>query len=325
MKGASAEAAAGDAFSRRLEYASAWERYRQAVALNPSKADYYFRLGVTAMRANRPDLAEQNLLEALRLSSSYADAHDALGQCFMESRQIDRALAHSEAAYLLDPKNIDYVITRGAVLAADGQTPAAWELIRPLLDAGAHHPRLAVLYSRLAPRLGREQPALGEVERALRAGVTRLLESRLRFNAASLLDRIGRYDEAFAHARRANQLVPKAFDAAALLAQTNRKIAYFTRERLRCLPRSTVEARRMVFIVGMPRSGTSLVEQILASHPKIFGGGESLALSQVYEGLGNPEWADGVGFPECLGSLSVSMAGRLTTRYLSAMELPGFP
>jgi len=320
---AAAEAAAGDAFSRRLEYAKAWERYRQAVELDPSKADYHFRLGVAAVRAGRPELVEHNLLEALRLSPNFADAHDALGWWCMESRQLDRALKHSEVAHALDPKNINYVTTRAAVLGADGQTAAAWGLVKPLLDAGARHPRLAILYARLAPRLGHERQALVEVEWALQIDVARRMESCLRFEAASLLDRMGRYDEAFEHARRANELVRRDVDLADFAGGTDRKIAYFTRQRLLSLPKSMLDSRRIVFIVGMPRSGTTLVEQVLASHPQVFGGGESPTLQHIYEELGNPSWAQGTGYPDCLDFLSPLEADRLAKRYLSAVESAG--
>jgi tetratricopeptide (TPR) repeat protein len=219
---AAAEAAEGDALSRRLEFAEAWARYQKAVELDPSCAAYHFRLGVTAWRAGRPELGEGHLLETLRISADYADAHDALAQICMESRQFDRALRHSQAAVLLDPKDIDYAITRGAVLTADNQTTAAWDVIKPLLDAGARHPRLAMLYARLASQFGHERQALAEVDWAFRSGVPRNMAPRLHFDAASLLDRMGRYDEAFAHARRANELLAKPCDASAWSTQTGR-------------------------------------------------------------------------------------------------------
>jgi len=316
-----AEAAAGDSFLRRREFSRAWARYRRAAELNPSNEVYYFKLGITAWMAGRLDLAVQKMLEALRIAPNYAMAHDALGQWFMETQQLDRALEHSEAAVRLDPRDIDYLITRGAVLAADGQTTHAWELIKPLLDAGARHPHLAILYARLAAGLGHEQQALVEVQWALQAGVLPELLPRLHFGAASLLDRMGRYDEAFAHARQANELVPKSFDPVAVV-EADRKIAYFMPQRLRCLPRSTLDSRRIVFIVGMPRSGTTLVEQVLASHPQVYGGGESQSLLHIYQQLCGPNGSGGAGLPDCLDALSLLAAEGLAQRYLSAIESP---
>jgi tetratricopeptide (TPR) repeat protein len=319
---AGAEAAAGDTFFRRREFSRAWQRYRRAVQLNPSNEVYFFKLGATAWMAGRLDLAIQNMLEALRISPNYALAHDALGQWYMESRQLDRALTHSETAIRLDPKDVDYVITRGAVLIADGQTTPAWELIRPLVDGGVRHPHLAILYAKLAPQLGHEREALVKIDSALQADILCEIAPRLHFAAASLLDRIGRFDEAFAHLRQAKESVPKSFDADAVV-EADRKIAYFTAQRLRCLPKSTLDSRRIVFIVGMPRSGTTLVEQVLASHPQVFGGGESLSLLHIYQELGSPKWAEAAQFPDCLDSLSLSGASRLARSYLSAVDSSG--
>ncbi len=318
---AAAEAAAGDEYFRRQEFVRALERYWRAVDLDPSNGAYFLSVGTAAALAGQPDIAERNMLEAVRLSPSSGDAHEALAQLYLESRQLDRALKHSEAALFLDPRDIDYVVTRGEVLTADGQTTAAWELIAPLLDAGARHPRLALLYAKLAPQAGRDRQALTEVEWALQSGVHVTLEPRFHFAAASLLDRLGRFDEAFEHARRANELTVKPCDPSAVV-QADSKIAYFTPQRVRCLPKSMLDSRRIVLIVGMPRSGTTLVEQILASHPQVFAGGESPALHDLYLNLCDTTWSDGAAFPSCLDSLSLSTAGRLAQRYLAAVESP---
>lgn len=180
---------------------------------------------MAALRAGRREAAEQSLIEALRLVPNHADAHEALAQCCMECGQLERALRHSQAACLLDPKSIDYIMTRAAVLIADGQKIAASELIKPLLNAGARHPRLASLYARVAPGLGHEQPALVAVERALQERLNPLMESQLHFDATALLDRLGRYDEAFAHALLANQLAAKPFRPESIV-QAERELAY---------------------------------------------------------------------------------------------------
>ncbi len=156
----------------------------------------------------------------------------------------------------------------------------------------------------------------------MREGTPPILQPRLHFAAASLLDRAGRYDEAFEQARRTNQLVAASFDPVAFAREIDRQIEYFTPRRLRCLPRSTADSRRIVLIVGMPRSGTSLVEQVLASHPAVFGGGESPALLHIHRGLRGAAWAEGAAFPDCLDLLSISAADRLASQYLSAIEAP---
>src|SRR5207302_8819027 len=87
-------------------------------------------------------------------------------------------------------------------------------------------------------------------------------EAALRFSAAELLDGMGRYDEAFAQAAAGNALRRPPYDPAVHERTFDAMIAYFTPERMRCLPRASYRSDKPVFILGMPRSGTSLVEQI---------------------------------------------------------------
>jgi len=74
----------------------------------------------------------------------------------------------------------------------------------------------------------------------------------------------------------------------------------------------------------MPRSGTSLVEQILASHPAIVGGGELPLLGRLMDGLHTAAWARGAPFPACLDGLSLRDADAMTNEYLAGLQaLPG--
>ena len=91
-------------------------------------------------------------------------------------------------------------------------------------------------------------------------------------------------------------------------------------ERLDSLPRATHSNRRPVFIVGMPRSGTSLVEQILASHPAVYGAGELNQLRRLVGSASNPDWAEGDPYPQSLDWLSARWADRLAAQYLGFID-----
>jgi hypothetical protein len=142
----------------------------------------------------------------------------------------------------------------------------------------------------------------------------------LHFAASALFDRAGRYDDAFEHAHLGNGLAGRRHDAAGFARWISHRIRYATPDRLRALPRATHGNRRPVFIVGMPRSGTSLVEQILASHPAVYGAGELPTLGQVPYDIVTADWNEGDAYPECLESLSVKKANRLAAQYLSHVE-----
>jgi hypothetical protein len=100
----------------------------------------------------------------------------------------------------------------------------------------------------------------------------------------------------------------------------SRKIRYFSRDRVHSLPRATGDSRRPVFILGMPRSGTTLVEQILGCHPAVYPGGELQALRLVARDSAAADWAAGESYPEYLDDLSVGRANRLAGQYLAAVD-----
>jgi len=155
------------------------------------------------------------------------------------------------------------------------------------------------------------------VQRELAAPPQRRIDNiALNFAAAELLDRVGRYDEAFAHARQANQLVGAKYEPAQVERSVDALIAYFTRRKIQSLPRSTLGDERPVFIVGMPRSGTSLVEQILASHPDVYGAGELEAIFQIAGQAEARLSGRGFAFPQSLDGITSSLADELAANYL---------
>ena len=317
------EAAAGDAFHEQGQFQAALYRFQEAVALQPVEAEYHFKLARAAERSGEMPLVEPHLLEAVRLDPDHAPAHNALARWYRESTQYELALRHSATAVALQPENNDFVVTRASVLSSAGQPQEAWELLRPLVSAETPDRWPVWLYAQVAPKLGPEHEAraAAAVRRALGApGLSPKSQRGLHFAAAALLDGMGRYDEAFAHARRGNETYRQPHDPGAHTDFVNRRIRYFTPARLNALPRATLRSNRPVFIVGMPRSGTSLVEQILASHPQVFGAGELPMLARIASTIGQADWCEGEPYPECLDALTVRRANRLAAEYLSAIE-----
>src|SRR5207253_8287090 len=105
--------------------------------------------------------------------------------------------------------------------------------------------------------------------------------SQCAFALGSVLHKQGRYDEAFAYFQEGNDLRQlllaqsgQAFDAAAHEALIDRIIATYDGAYFGRVGEWGLETELPVFIVGMPRSGSSVVEQILASHPRVYGAGE---------------------------------------------------
>lgn len=129
--------------------------------------------------------------------------------------------------------------------------------------------------SRLAPGLVPAEDVADELAAFARnEEVKSYLRGIVASRAARLLDVLGRYDEAFEMASLAKEIRNVPWDAAAHTRQTDAMIGAWTSQEAAALPTSSVDGSGMVFIVGMPRSGTSLLEQMLARHPEVQGTGE---------------------------------------------------
>jgi tetratricopeptide (TPR) repeat protein len=310
---------------------------RRAVELRPDSFDIRTNFGIGLLRQGYWEEARASLLAALALKPDHVVALDALGQlghCFREQARHDEALACYEEALRLRP-------------SSDGHNHLAVALTDVgRLEEAADHFRaaLGIQPDYLAALCG-----LGEL--ALHGGllltdqeavrVTEFLASdrpsprervSLHLLQAGLLDRQGRFPEAFAHYRQSNELrgsllkaQGQAFDADRHDRFVDELIGVYDGDYFRRVAASGVESDLPVFIVGMPRSGTSLVEQILASHPRVFGGGERKEIRKIASALaparaGGAAAVDGVG-GEVVRSLAAQYLQRLTELGSAALRV----
>lgn len=251
------------------------------------RAEEQYLAGLAQREAENFDLARHYFDQAIRANPAHAKARGEFARMLFADGQIELANDQLDRAIELSPDDDDLAISRAAFLQADRQTTRALEIVDRLLDAGNESSRLAILYARIAPAIGSETKALNFIARVLNDGRSRLPRENasLYFSAASLLDGLGRYDEAFERASIANKLRGVSYDPRQVERPIREWIEYFSPPTLRRLPHATHGSELPVFIVGMPRSGTTLVEQVLSSHPEIHGAGELRWLFQICQSL----------------------------------------
>jgi tetratricopeptide (TPR) repeat protein len=310
----------GDALYVAGNLRPARERYEAAARQAPDRPELHYRMACCAWGQGQTDAARSHFGRAIELNPNYGDAHEGLGQLLMETGDLQAADVHSARAVELSPQDPDAAVSRAFVLQAADNTQAAWPIVQELIARGQITGRLGVVFSRIAPKLKREQEALDILGRVLAAGKLNPREERgLRFAAAALLDRLARYDEAFLQSQIANRLraAQARYDPQAVEQNINRLIAYFTPQKLASLARASHASKKLIFIVGMPRSGTSLVEQILASHPQVRAGGELPHLPRVVEATPRVIGASQP-YPQCLDRLTLPQANELAAMYINA-------
>lgn len=267
---------AGDAAIRQNDLISGLRHFISAIQLCAESPIANLRAGIACWLMGDASSSRRYYEQALRYDSQCVEAHHGMAEICLAAGQAEAAVSHARRAVELAPANLEIAVSLGFVLQADGREDEAWEVINPLLGQCDHCPRIAVLFARLAPKLGCLEDALARVTQTLSGAKRRFAHeiSSLHFAAATLLDKLGRYDEAFVHAGEAQKARGIRYDARAIERMVDHKISFFTPSRMRRLAHASLRSSKPVFIVGMPRSGTSLIEQVLACHPSVHGAGE---------------------------------------------------
>lgn len=249
---------------------------QKTATLRPKLFDAVLSLGIVQRAAGRLVDAQASLERAVALKPTSSKAHVTLGLLLVDRNAVDEAERMFQRATALQPLNAEAHAQLGLVHKTRGNLEQALVSYRRAValnpQYGEAHRGLA--YVRTYKEYDKDvelmeqvyrSPATPEHERML-----------LGFSLGKIFDDLKRYDEAFEYLAEGNRLKRKTFNfsiaANATLLEQHRQV--FSRdfvERHRLL--GTDDATP-IFVLGMPRSGTSLVEQILASHPDVHGAGE---------------------------------------------------
>jgi len=170
--------------------------------------------------------------------------------------------------------------------------------------------------TRIAKRTGETQRAIEFLNEVLNeTGLSPSQRAQLFFNLGALHERENQFDNAFAAYKSANELFPQSFNPDGYHKFIDDLINAFKNDITQSFATNADNSERPVFIVGMPRSGTSLVEQILASHPDVFAAGELEIIPRIITTMSRLPEVDG-SYPECAKVLTPESLNALANEYL---------
>ena len=312
---ADAQNSRGNALRRLGRLEEALAGYRQAMALQPNVAGHVHNCASVLYALDRLEEAVAGYDAAIALDPGFAPAHFGRGAALLALEDSEGALQSYTRAASIRPAHAEawaHVAQTLGVLGRSAEAAAAAE--RALVADGCSADAWSIR-ARLK-RFGPDDPDLGRMEAALAKVDDRRPEDRLNleFALGKAWMEAGDAGRGFAHLERGNGLQRSLleFDLDEHLAVLAAMARSFDAGTIRRLAGAGHPSDRPVFIIGMPRSGTTLIEQILASHPLVHGAGELPLVGQLAGRL--PRAGEGLAealTPDQLERLGAEYAGRL--------------
>lgn len=329
------------------------QAFLRALELDPDRADALFGLARLRFAAGHPGDSLDLIERGCRAHPDDPRGPHMLGRMYLEQGLLAAAIRALRQAKALAPGDPDLRADLGLALQTAGDDEAARACYLEALEQRPdHHPALAGLarlaelagnpaeaVTRLEPVAGQQgaSPELVAVYGRLLAQTGRrdeaipLLQSRLEgtrdgpgrmallFQLGQMLDASGQPEPAMACLFEANRMKSARFDPAAYQRLVDRLLSCFDAGAMGSMSCSGIRDERPVLIVGMPRSGTSLTEQILASHPDVLAAGERSELGL----LALATAGNGLEYPESVARLGRGQLEAMGRHYLDAVARPG--
>jgi len=307
-----------------------------------------------AIRRGERATAERRLRECLDHAPGDAQARHDLARLLHSQERIPETLTLLERLLATEPENVDYIVLKAQAIRLVGRMDEALSLMERAATARPDSPVIPLIFGAIMREIGDRsaaeacfrraialRPSFGEAYwnlsdlKTLRFSEADLaaMRAQLGGTSASLADRVylefalgkacedaGDFAAAFAHYARANgaQRASIRYDAAAHSARIRRTKSLFSRQFFSDRSQWGLARSDPIFIVGLPRSGSTLIEQILASHSQVEGTQELADIPNfVYEFIVNSPTPEETVYPQVVADLGEADVANLASRYLT--------
>ncbi|MEE8156094.1 MAG: sulfotransferase [Phycisphaerales bacterium] len=270
----------------RIDFARAAEYHQKCITLKPKDPEHRFRLAILRTFQGQYDEAVTEFGRVLKLRHDHRAALSGMAEALERQGKYDEA--------------------RGILL--------------PVIEQRNEDAQAALVYMTLQQHAGHHRQAIAtaklHVDRDETDARTRW---RLWLSIGKSYEATGEYDEAFGAYQEGNSSVSSSFDGDAYIKAIDSVIDAFSLQAMSTLPRSRFASQRPIFIIGMPRSGTTLVEKILDAHSQVHGGGELGGISRLVASM--PSMIDSLSpYPQSIVDMTIQDVDRLAKAYLDDLS-----
>jgi hypothetical protein len=295
---------------------------RRALVIESRSNKLYLHYGTVLLDQNKIDETAAAAERSLALNPNNHDAINLMGRVAFARGDLEAALAHYRRALALKPDLADALNNVGNVLKELGQLA---EAEAAYLQAVRLDPSMTGVYVNLADsrKFAPGDPHLAAMEAlALKHdGLSKSHRMQLDFGLAKAYADLKDYRRSFRHllAGNARKRETVAYDETATMALFDRIEAVFTRELISAKSGGGDSSPMPIFVIGMPRSGTTLVEQIIASHPAVHGAGELQTLNDVILTVRGPD-GNAILYPEFVPAIDHPALQQIGARYVALLR-----
>ena len=254
--------------------------YEKALATKPDYAEANNNLGVTLQELGQLNEAVKSYEQAIEIKSDYAEAHNNLGNTLRELSQLETAVKYYEQALAIKPDYAQAYHNLGIVFKELGQHDAS---LKSYEKAVAIKPDYVKAHHSISflKKCTENDPQITQMQSLLSAGnLSQSDRKHLCFALSKANEDLGKQDEFFEYLHEGNRLRKEELDYS---LEIDQKLFSIIKKMFKTPKSLSYEASTIqpIFIVSLPRSGTTLVEQIIASHQAVYGAGELTTLGNL--------------------------------------------
>lgn len=294
--------------------------YRQSLAIDNKNFITINNIANIFLTQCRYDSAEKYYLKAISLKKDYFDAFYNLGATYQSKGNHKLAIKHYKRAQKIRPNDIQPIVAIANSHEKQGSYEKALELITPLLAKNIFTPDIADIYSKICIKNKEYDKGINIVGKCLTTPVSPIHEQALHFSLGDLYDKNKSYAEAYQQYLQANTMRPYQYNKQHYETAFTNIVNIFKDPSQKDII-SLNQSNTPIFIVGMPRSGTTLIEQILSSHSEVCGAGELPYLGEIAEQAISENKK--IRYPECINHLTAETLTQLSEKYLAKLNSHG--
>lgn len=298
--------------------------FQSALQLRPEYAEAYIGLGKVYRAKTELLVAERYAKQAIEINPSKAEFYQFLAEIYTDQGETQQALIYFEKALSMDPTSGSVLVSKANLLLELGEASAAEALLSQAVTDSSKMTQLSAHCSLVQLRTVKPHDQSMQTLLSLLGNRDHLSPNQrefLHFSLGKCYEDIGEWSTAFEYYTKGCQLKRSRIHySSAEHQQFTLSIAQsFTKDTIERLRASANSSALPIFIVGMPRSGTTLVEQIIASHPSVYGAGELNHLSTITACTVESPMGE-MGYPGNVVYLTPSRCRAIADEYITCLQ-----